>query len=116
MLTWNRVRSNKEEADRMGLIRALCCFSILGLLACDPEGKKECAWHLEPEPELIGKVRPGFIPVCARNRTTMKQDCRLQTTLERAKKYYGKTFRYTDLKVESVALPRTIKSIKFCKP
>ena len=88
------------------------CF---GLLACDPEGKNECAWVLEPEPKLTDKVEPGFIPVCARNRRTMKQDCRLQTTLEKAREFYGKTFRYTDLKIKSVALPRTIKSIRFCR-
>lgn len=84
--------------------------------SCDPEGKKECAWVLEPEPDLIKKVEEGFIPVCARNRKTMKQDCRLQTTLEKAKHYYGKTFRYSEMTVESVALPRTIRRIKFCRP
>ena len=85
------------------------------LSACDPEGKKECDWVLEPEPKLIGKTEEGYIPVCARNRKTMKQDCRLQTTLEEAKSYSGKVFRYVDMEIESVALPRTIKTIKFCK-
>lgn len=97
-------------------LRTLLCLCSFQTIACDPEGKKECAWVLEPEPELIQKVEDGFIPVCARNRKTMKQDCRLQTTLEKAKQYYGKTFRYTDMKIESVALPRTIRSISFCRP
>lgn len=85
------------------------------MLSCDPEGKKDCAWVLEPEPMLIGKSEPDYIPVCARNRKTMKQDCRLQTTLEFAKKSKGKTFRYVDLKVKSVVIPRTIESINFCQ-
>ena len=37
---------------------------ILTLLGCDPEGKKECQWTLEPEPKLIGTTtEPGMIPV-----------------------------------------------------
>lgn len=90
-------------------------FSLSFLIACDSEGKKKCDWVLEPEPKLIGKTEEGFIPVCARNRKTMKQDCRLQTSLEKAKSYSGKVFRYVDMEIESVALPRTIKSIKFCE-
>jgi hypothetical protein len=88
---------------------------LLSLTACDPEGKKECAWTLEPEPSLIGKVQEGFIPVCARNRQKMKQDCRLQVKLEYAKENLGKKFRYVDMQVESPALPRTVSSITFCE-
>ena len=87
---------------------------ICMMISCDPEGKKDCAWFLEPEPKLKNNVVQGYIPVCARNRKTMKQDCRLQTTLDKAKKYYGKVFRYNDMSVESVAIPRTITTIKFC--
>jgi hypothetical protein len=83
-------------------------------LACDPDGKKSCDWVLEPEPKLKGSSDDGYIPVCARNRTTMKEDCRLQTSLEYAEKAYERKFRYTDLRVESSGLPRTVKSIKFC--
>lgn len=90
-------------------------LSVFALYACDPEGKKNCDWVLEPEPDLIGKVDEGYIPICARNRKTQKQDCRLQATLDQAKLYYNKRFRYVDLEVESVALPRTIKSVRFCK-
>lgn len=91
-------------------------FSLLLLffIACDPEGKKQCAWTLEPEPNLIGKTEAGFIPVCARNRNTQKQDCRLQTNLEFAQKVWGKRFRYVDMEIDSVSLPRTIKRITFC--
>ncbi len=87
-----------------------------GLLmgGCDPEGRKNCVWVLEAEPGMMEKVDPGMIPVCARNRQTMKEDCRLQTSLEYAKGAYGKKFRYADLAIESPGLPRTIKSIKFC--
>ncbi|MCB9228430.1 MAG: hypothetical protein H6618_02370 [Deltaproteobacteria bacterium] len=85
------------------------------LLSCDPEGRKDCAWVLEPEPDLKGKVQEGYIPVCARNRRTMKQDCRLQLRPEQISEYTGKKFRYSDLQVVSVALPRTIRSLKFCE-
>ncbi len=44
----------------------------------------------------------------------MKEDCRLQTTLDYAEKVYGRKFRYADLRVESPGLPRTVSSIKFC--
>ena len=87
---------------------------LLAGCACDPEGKEQCVWTLEPEPGLIGKTEQGYIPVCARNRMTMKQDCRLQVEMQKAKDYFGKKFRYSDLKVESPALPRTIVDIKFC--
>ena len=86
----------------------------LMVLGCDSDGKKQCAWVLEPEPKLKGTTDPGFIPVCARNRGNNKEDCRLQTTLEYAQKIYGRKFRYTDLRVESPGLPRTVAGIKFC--
>ena len=91
-------------------------MTFLLLWACDPDGKKNCAWVLEPEPSLKGKVEEGYIPMCARNRRTMKQDCRLQATEEQAREYMGKMFRYSDLKVKSVALPRSIKNLTFCEP
>lgn len=84
------------------------------LVACDPEGKKKCDWVLEAEEKLAGTTDEGMIPVCARNRTTMKEDCRLQTTLDYAKKVQGRRFRYVDLTVKSAGLPRTISNIKFC--
>lgn len=84
------------------------------LTACDPDGKKECAWVLEPEPTLDGTTDPGYIPVCARNRKAMKEDCRLQATIDYAKSVYGKKFRYVDMRVASPGLPRTITTIKFC--
>ena len=85
-------------------------------LACDPEGKKECQWVLEPEKHTRYKPETGYITVCARNRKSMKQDCRLQTKFDNAKLWYGKKFRYTDLKIKSVIIPRTILNIQFCKP
>ena len=86
----------------------------LGLLGCDPDGKKRCAWVLEPEPRNEGNSDPGMYSVCARNRETMKEDCRLQTSKEYAMKALNRKFRYADLEIESPGLPRTIKSIKFC--
>ncbi len=95
---------------------ALMALGLLlpALAACDPEGKKTCSWVLEPEPKLDGTVDPGYIPVCARNRATMKEDCRLQATVDYAKSVYGKKFRYIDMRVASPGLPRTITTIRFC--
>lgn len=93
----------------------LLAMLILPFVAgCDPEGRKDCVWVLEAEETLAGTTSEGFIPVCARNRQTMKQDCRLQTTLDFAKKVQGRTFRYVDLRVASPGIPRTITDIKFC--
>lgn len=88
---------------------------LLSLWGCDPEGKKDCAWELEPDSSYIDKVEAGFVPLCARNRTTMKQDCRLQAKLDFAKAAKGRKFRYDDLKVDRFGLPRTIKTIEYCQ-
>lgn len=109
--------SARQGADhvRKPRFKAACLAAAsLLLVACDPEGHKQCAWVLEPEPRLEGRVDPGYIPVCARNRTTMKEDCRLQATLDYAKSVYGRKFRYVDLRVANPGLPRTITTIKFC--
>jgi hypothetical protein len=95
-----------------GLVPAVAL--TLFVAGCDKEGRGNCAWVLEPEPKLESQVDPGMIPVCARNRDSNKEDCRMQTTLERAKEWYGRKFRYTDLAITSPGLPRTISSIKFC--
>lgn len=87
---------------------------VLLLVGCDPDGKKKCAWVLEPEPRNEEKSDPGMYSVCARNRESMKEDCRLQTTKEFATKALNRKFRYDDLEIVDAGLPRTIKSIKFC--
>ncbi len=84
-------------------------------LACDPEHKKKCEWYLMPDTVRIGQVQEGFIPVCARNLVVNKEDCRLQSTLDFAKSAYNKKFRYSEMKVKSLAIPRTIDAIKFCE-
>ena len=99
----------------MLLIRLLTFVTIVGTMSCDPEGKKDCVWTLEPEPKNVKIAQPGMIPLCARNRVTMKQDCRLQAPIEFAKNAWGKTFRYEDMSVKSYGIPRTIASIKFCE-
>ena len=89
-------------------------FSML-LAGCDPEGKKECQWTLEPEPKLIGTTNePGMIPVCARNRTTNKEDCRFQASMDFAKSAWTKKFRYVDIESDNRRSPRIVKNIKFC--
>jgi hypothetical protein len=85
------------------------------LTSCDPEGRKECEWALEPEPSLVADVnQPGMIPVCARNRKTNKQDCRFQTTLELAKSAWNRKFRYDHIDANMKHLPRIINKITFC--
>jgi hypothetical protein len=93
---------------------ALLGLCLAALTACDPDGKKKCAWVLEPEPRNEANSDPGMYSVCARNRETMKEDCRLQTSKEFAMKAMNRKFRYVDLTIESPGLPRTIKDIKFC--
>jgi hypothetical protein len=97
------------------VLKTLVIFICLsGLSACDPDGKKRCDWVLEPEPSLSGKADIGYIPVCARNRQNMKQDCRLQCSLNFAKEAMGKKFRYVDLVINSPGIPRAVAEIKFC--
>jgi hypothetical protein len=103
------------SAFRPRLRPVAALLAVLLLVGCDPDGKKKCAWVLEPEPRNEANSDPGMISVCARNRETMKEDCRLQTTMEYAKKALGRTFRYVDLTIESPGLPRTVKSITFCE-
>ena len=104
--------SRKNTFVRLVFFVSLPILSMM--LACDPEGRKECHWVLEPEVRRKQQVEDGFIPLCARNRKTMKQDCLLQATKEQTNKYLGKKFRYVDLRVKSPALPRTIISVRFC--
>lgn len=86
----------------------------MSLSACDPDGRKKCQWVLEPDPTLLHRVDDGYVPVCARNRETMKQDCRLQTTLEFAKSTSGKTFRYVDMEIEKAGKVKKITKIEYC--
>ena len=69
---------------------------------------------LEPDPARIAKIGEGFVPACARNRVVNKQDCRLQTIIDFAKKLEGKHFKYSDMKLKSYGIPRTIQSIDTC--
>ena len=98
-------------------IIGLFITGFLGIFSgCDKERKSQCEWYLVPDESRIKDVKDGLIPVCARNYTSNKQDCRLQTTLDFAKSAYLKTFRYTDLKVKTYGNPRTITEIKTCVP
>lgn len=90
-------------------------LAIFIISSCDPEHKKKCEWYLVPDTDRIGQVDEKYIPVCARNFIINKQDCRLQTTLEFAKKVHKRKFRYVDLKVKDYGLPRTIEYIEFCE-
>ena len=94
---------------------ALCVSAAFMLTGCDREGKKECQWTLEPEPNLIGTTtEAGMIPVCARNRTTNKQDCRFQANMDFAKSAWNRKFKYVDIESDNRKMPRIILSIKFC--
>lgn len=97
-------------------------FCVVGLamssmgISCDPYNKEKCEWYLEPEPEHIGLVEPGWVSLCARNYKSNKQRCYLKATLEYAKAVQGKPFRYSSMKVKSEGpYPREVESIKTCK-
>lgn len=106
-------RHLSKNTARFGAF-TLAVLTALSLGGCDPERKKRCEWYLMPNTEKKANVDKGYISVCARNLMANKEDCRLQTTLSFAKKVYGKTFRYVDLKVKSFGIPRTIQEMTFC--
>lgn len=93
---------------------SIVSLALVGTTGCDPEHHKKCEWTLEPDPSRTEKVDDGFVPACARNRSINKQDCRLQTTLDFARKVEGKKFRYVDMETKTKGIPRTIKAIDFC--
>ncbi len=95
-------------------IIGILLVSLFGLTSCDPEGRQECQQTLEPEPKLIGKTDEGYIPVCARNRVTNKEDCRFQVSLEFAKTAWAKKFKYVDIDADASKAPKVIKKIKYC--
>lgn len=97
----------------MHIILAAALASVF-LVACDPEGRKECQWTLEPEPKLIGTTLPGNIPLCARNRVTNHEDCRFQASMEFAKEAWNRKFRYVDIDADASKAPKVIRSIKYC--
>lgn len=91
--------------------------AALSMMSCDPDGKKQCGWFIEYDahrPERL--ALEGYVPVCVKNLKMNKQDCRFVITADKGVEYYNKYFRYTDVKVTSVALPRIIQSIKMCDP
>lgn len=96
---------------------------VFFLFSCDLDHKKKCEWYLVPDEDRVKdgsmdeSIDEGFIPVCARNYKSRKQDCRLQTTLEYAQSHYKQLFRYVDLKVKNPGIPRTVEQIDFdrCK-
>ena len=97
-------------------MRLLILGSVIMLLSgCDPEHRKRCEWYLIPEPESTISIAPGFIPVCARNFVTNKQDCRMQATLEFAQNIYNKKFKHSEIKTDGPGIPRTIESIPLCE-
>lgn len=101
--------------------RSLCWIMLLATfsmgISCDPYHKEKCEWYLEPEPEHIDLVEPGWVSLCARNFERNKQRCYLKATIEYAKAVQGKPFRYSTMKVKNEGpYPREVESIKTCKP
>lgn len=103
----------RKESLRMKI--AIVSLALMTLTACDPDRKKKCEWYLMPDVDRIGKVDSGNIPLCARNFTNNKQDCRLQAPLEFSKQHYNRKFRYIDMDYEGPKIPRTVKTINHCE-
>lgn len=102
------------KAASLAIAAGLISVTLFG---CDPDGKKQCAWMLMADTtRSLDRMDPGFIPVCARNFKTEKQDCRLQAKLDFAKSTEGKKFRYSEMKIRGPGNPREILSIEFCEP
>ncbi len=96
-------------------IFVLSVFALAALTSCDPEGYKDCAWTLEPEPKLMDTITDlGMIPVCARNREKNKEDCRFESTLEFAKSAWSRKFKYVDIVSDKAKFPRKITNITYC--
>ena len=85
--------------------------------ACDPNHKDKCEWYLVPEPKFVDVVPEGYVSLCARNYVVNKQKCHMKGTLEFSKAVFGKTFRYSSLRIDDKGLyPREVLGIKTCKP
>lgn len=96
---------------------AMACaalFLLASSMGCDPHRKKACEWQLSSDRRR--GADKGLIALCAVNMRSKKKLCGLQTTLTFAKKVYGKTFRYVDIKVKAFGQPRTIQEMAFCQP
>lgn len=88
----------------------------LGLVtSCDPDRKKKCEWYLVPELRHKDTVEAGWVSLCAKNYTTMKQKCFIQAKLDYAEKVFGKKFKYSDMKLDDKGFPKKVKSIEFCE-
>lgn len=100
-------------------MRALMRIVLIGmaivlLAGCDPDRKRKCEWYLQPEPRHRELVAKGWVSLCAKNYTTMKQKCYIQTPLAFAEKVHAKPFRYVDLKLDDKSFPKKVKSVTFC--
>ena len=86
----------------------------LYLCSCDRYRKNECEWYIEPKVEHKDLVEPGWVPLCIKNYKIGRQKCFLSARLKWAERAFGKTFRYSDVKIEEDVLPRKIIEAKPC--
>ena len=84
------------------------------VFSCDRHHKKACEWYLLPDEDRVQMGTEAVLPVCARNLTINKQDCRLIAEAEFVKANFKRKFRYVDLKVSGRTVPRKVEGIKFC--
>jgi len=97
------------------MIKTKLLFGLLLLAGCDLNHERKCEWYLVPEPKNADKADAGYIPVCARNYTTNKQNCLLQAKFDFVKENFERKFRLVDMDVdEEGRFPRKVKSIKYC--
>ena len=102
-----------EENQKKSIFFICVLFGLS--VSCDLQRKKRCEWTLEPDMSRPNDIVDGYVPVCAINRISLKQDCRLQIRLDFAKKNDKRKFKYVDMELESFAIPtRKISKITFC--
>jgi hypothetical protein len=98
--------------------KQLVVFTLLLLsqaFSCDTNRKDACEWYLIPNSDQVNLADGEYIPVCARNFVSNKEDCRLKAKLDFAKSIYNKKFRFGDMTLSGKEFPRTVESIKTCE-
>lgn len=95
-------------------------FGVLGVFGVlyfniDLYNKDKCEWYLIPDLKNKHLIEPGWVSLCARNHKINRQKCYLQSKIELAEAVYGKTIRYSDMKINEDQFPRVVLSVPLCE-